>query len=61
LSAMILRRKGSEDIKNVEPVVERLASQINYSQEQFLSMVREVSQAYRKDKGRSLVEMAFRS
>jgi tetratricopeptide (TPR) repeat protein len=61
LSAMILRRKGSEDVKNVEPVVERLASQLNYSQEQFLGMVREVSQAYRKDKGRSLVEMAFRS
>jgi tetratricopeptide (TPR) repeat protein len=58
LSAVILRSISSEDVKNVEPVVERLASQLRYSQDQFLEMVREVVGAYRKDKGWGLVEAA---
>jgi tetratricopeptide (TPR) repeat protein len=56
LSAVILRMAKSEEIGNVEPVVERLASQLNYSQEQFMEMVREVTGAYRRDRGWSLVE-----
>jgi tetratricopeptide (TPR) repeat protein len=58
LSAVILRSISSEDVKNVEPVVERLASQLRYSQDQFLEMVREVVGAYRRDKGWGLVEAA---
>ena len=46
LSAVVLRSISSEEVKNVEPVVERLASQLRYSQEQFLEMVREVVGAY---------------
>jgi tetratricopeptide (TPR) repeat protein len=60
LSTIILRIIGSDEIKNVEPMVERLASQLEYSQDQFLKMVREVSYAYRKDRGWSLVELALR-
>lgn len=56
LSAVVLRSISSEEVKDVEPVVERLASQLRYSQEQFLEMVREVVGAYRKDKGWGLVE-----
>lgn len=59
LSNMILRSIGSEDIKKVEPIVERLAAQLNYSQEMFLEMIREITTGYRRDKGRGLVEAAF--
>ncbi len=59
LANMILMSIGSEDIKNVQPIVERLAAQLKYSQQKFMEMIREVSQAYRMDKGRSLVEAAF--
>lgn len=58
LSAVVLRSISSEDVKSVEPVVERLASQLRYSQDQFLEMVREVVGGYRKDKGWGLVEAA---
>jgi len=59
LSAVILRSISSEEVKNVEPVVERLASQLNYSQEQFMAMVKEVITAYRRDEGASLLDQAF--
>jgi len=59
LSAVVLRSIGSEEVKSVEPVVERLASQLKYSQEQFMEMVREVVGAYRQDRGWGLVEAAF--
>jgi tetratricopeptide (TPR) repeat protein len=56
LSAVILRMAKSEEVGNVEPLVERLASQLSYSQQQFMEMVREVTGAYRRDRGWSLVE-----
>jgi tetratricopeptide (TPR) repeat protein len=59
LANIILISIGSEDVKSVEPVVERFAAQLNYSQEQFMVMVREVTQSYRMDKGKSLVAAAF--
>ncbi len=59
LSAVVLRSIGSEEVKEVEPVVERLASQLKYSQEQFLEVVREAVGAYRRDRGWGLVEAAF--
>lgn len=58
LANIILMSIGSEDVKNVEPIVERFAAQLNYSQEQFMVMVREITASYRKDKGRSLVGAA---
>ena len=58
LSAVILRSVGSDDIKNVEPLVERLASQFKYSQAEFLEMVQEVVGAYRRDRGSGLLEKA---
>ncbi len=59
LANIILMSISSEDVKNVEPIVERFASQLNYSQEQFMVMVREITASYRRDKGRSLVGAAF--
>ncbi|HUI39371.1 MAG TPA: tetratricopeptide repeat protein [Methanothrix sp.] len=56
LSAVILRSIASPEVGQVEPVVERLAAQLHYSQEQFQGMVRTVMQEYRRDKGRSLVK-----
>ncbi|HOV52810.1 MAG TPA: tetratricopeptide repeat protein, partial [Methanothrix sp.] len=35
LAAIVLRSIKSDEVKNVEPLVERLAAQLNYSQEQF--------------------------
>lgn len=59
LGNMILRSIGSEDVKKVEPIVERLVAQLNYSQEMFMEMIREVATGYRMDKGMGLVEEAF--
>jgi tetratricopeptide (TPR) repeat protein len=56
LSAVLLRMAKSREAENVEPLVERLASQLSYSQEQFMKMVREVTGAYRRDRGWGLVE-----
>lgn len=51
MAAIILRSIKSEEVKNVEPLVERLASQLGFTQEQFMVMVQEVLQSYVKDKG----------
>ncbi|MHC1687134.1 MAG: tetratricopeptide repeat protein [Methanothrix sp.] len=56
LAAVVLRSIKSDDVKNVEPMVERLASKLNFSQEQFMVMVQEVLQSYLKDRGWGLVE-----
>jgi tetratricopeptide (TPR) repeat protein len=58
LAAVVLRSIKSDEVENVEPLVERLASQLNYSQEQFMVMVQEVLQGYARDRGRGLVEKA---
>jgi len=43
-------------VKNVEPLVERLAAQLNLTQEQFMVMVQEILQSYTRDRGWGLVE-----
>ncbi len=57
-AAVVLRSIKSDEVKNVEPLVERLASQLNYSQEQFMVMVQEVLKGYARDRGWGLVERA---
>ncbi len=59
LAAVVLRSIKSDEVKNVEPMVERLAAKLSYSQEQFMVMVQEVLQSYLKDRGWGLVERAF--
>lgn len=59
LSGIILRSIGSPEIRNVEPVVERMASHMKYTQDKFAEMVREAAMAYRKDKGWGLLDVAF--
>jgi tetratricopeptide (TPR) repeat protein len=58
LAAIILRSIKSDEVKNVEPLVERLASQLGNTQEQFMIMVQEVLQSYVRDRGWGLVERA---
>ena len=60
LAAVILRSLKSDEVKSVEPLVERLASELKYSQEQFMVMVQEVLQSYARDRGWGMVERAFR-
>jgi len=60
-AAVVLRSIKSNEVKNVEPLVERLASQLDFSQEQFMAMVQEVVQGYAKDRGWGLVERALAS
>ncbi|WP_348304267.1 tetratricopeptide repeat protein [Methanothrix sp.] len=60
LSAVVLRSINSDEVKSIEPVVERLASQLNYSQEQFMAMLQEVMHSYVKDRGMGLVKKAWR-
>ncbi|MGV8176119.1 MAG: tetratricopeptide repeat protein [Methanothrix sp.] len=59
LAAVVLRSIKSDEVQSVEPLVERLASQLNYSQEQFTVLVQEVLHSYAKDRGRGLVERAL--
>ncbi len=59
-AAIILRSVSSPEVQEVEPLVERLASKLSYSQEQFLEMVRAVTQGYRKDRGWALIEESER-
>ncbi len=59
LAAVVLRSIKSDDLKNVEPLVERLAAQMSYSQEQFMILVQEVLHSYSKDRGMGLVAKAF--
>jgi len=60
LSGIILRSIGSHDVRNVELVIERMASHLKYTQDKFAEMVREAAMAYRKDRGWELMESAFR-
>ncbi|MDD4651919.1 MAG: tetratricopeptide repeat protein [Methanothrix sp.] len=59
LAAVVLRSIKSDDVKNVEPLVERLAAQLNLTQEQFMLMVQEILQSYVLDRGWGLVEKAW--
>jgi tetratricopeptide (TPR) repeat protein len=59
LSAMVLRSIKSDDVKNVEPLVERLAAQLSLTQEQFTVMVQEVLQSYVLDRGWGLVKKTW--
>lgn len=60
LSAVVLRSINSDEVKKIEPLVERLASQLKLSQDQFASMLQEVMHSYVKDRGLALVQRAFR-
>jgi tetratricopeptide (TPR) repeat protein len=59
LAAIVLRSIKSDDVKNVEPLVERLAANLSLTQEQFMVMVQEVLQSYTRDRGWGLVERAW--
>jgi tetratricopeptide (TPR) repeat protein len=59
LAAIVLRSIKSDDVKNVEPLVESLAAQLSLTQEQFMVLVQEVLQGYAKDHGWGLVEKAW--
>jgi tetratricopeptide (TPR) repeat protein len=59
LAAIVLRSIKSDDVKNVEPLVERLAAKLGLTQEQFMVMVQEILQSYTKDRGWELVERAW--
>ena len=59
LSAVVLRSIKSDEVKNIEPVVERLASQLDYNQDKFIAMLQEVMDSYVKDRGRRLIDKAF--
>ena len=59
LSAMILGSIGHAQIKEVEPWVNRLASQLNYTQEQLEAMHQEVAESRQRDRGASLIDADF--
>jgi tetratricopeptide (TPR) repeat protein len=61
LSGIILRSIGSPEVRNVEPVIERMASHMKYTQDKFAELVREAAMAYRKDRGWGLLAAAFQS
>jgi tetratricopeptide (TPR) repeat protein len=61
LSGIILRSIGSPEVRNVEPVIERMASHMKYTQDKFAELVREAAMDYRKNRGWGLLEEAFQS
>lgn len=56
---MIFSSIGSAQLKEVAPWVNQLASKLQYTQEQFEAMLREVAESYRRDRGWSLIDAAF--
>lgn len=61
LSGIILRSIGSPEVRNVEPVIERMASHMKYTQDEFAKLVGEAAMDYRKNRGWGLLEEAFQS
>ena len=59
LSAMIFGSIGHAQIKEVEPWVNGMTSQLNYTQEQIEAMLQEVAESRQRDRGASLIEAAF--
>lgn len=59
VGGMLLTEIGHADADDVREWVNEQASQLNYDQEQFETMLREVFAAYQADRGRRLIEAAF--
>jgi len=59
LSALILQALGHADLRRVEPWVNQLIAQLNYSPAQLKALLQEVAAAYQADGGRGLVAAAF--
>jgi len=59
ISSVILRSEGSPDVKQVDPLIDGLATSLNLSQAQFVQMIREVTASYRRDRGKALLEAAL--
>ena len=59
LAAIVLRSIKSDDVKNVEPLVERLAAQLSLHPGAVHGLVQEVLQSYARDRGWGLVERAW--
>ncbi|MCR3884840.1 hypothetical protein P0O24_11725 [Methanotrichaceae archaeon M04Ac] len=59
LGAMILGPTESDNFEIVESWANGLASELNYTQEQFDAMSLELVEAYQKDNGLSLIDAAF--
>lgn len=59
LGAMILGPRESDNFEIVESWANGLASELNYTQEQFDAMSQELVEAYQKDNGWSLIDAAF--
>jgi len=60
LGATILGSIGHANFKQVAPLVNQLATKLQYTQEQFDAMRQEVAESYRRDRGRGLIEAVFR-
>ena len=59
LGAMMLGPTESDSLETVESWASSLASELNYTQEQFDVMCLELAKPYQKDNGRCLIEAAF--
>ncbi len=58
LSFLLLQSIGHAQLQQVQPWVVKLASQLNYTQEQFDAMIKEVVAAYQQDRGAALLRAA---
>ena len=59
LSAALFQSIGHAHFQNAEGWVNGLASQLNYTQEQFEAVMQEVAEAYQQDRGWGLIRAAF--
>ncbi len=59
LSATLFAVMGHADLNQVVPALNGLASELNYSQDQFNMMRQEVAEAYAANSGWGLIQAAF--
>jgi len=59
LSFLILQSIGHTNVKHPIQALSQMAAQLNYTQEQVEAMLREISEAYKADRGAGLIQAAF--
>ncbi len=59
LGHLIFANIGHSDAKRSFENLSAVASQLSYSQEQLDALLKEVAEAYQKDRGQGLIDAAF--
>jgi hypothetical protein len=61
LGFLIFQSIGHSNAKIASQTLSQMAGQLSYTQEQFDAMLQDVSEAYKADRGRGVIEAAFKT